>query len=83
VASGCIWCPQKSFHVFVRNYFTKATLWMVLAALGLSGTFLDKIAAETVQQVPIRRRATAILFCDFSSVCAFLISPEKSRRIKD
>ena len=54
VASGCILVPQQSFHdIRIRNYFTKATLWMLLAALGTVGyTFLDKIAAEVVKQGP-------------------------------
>jgi drug/metabolite transporter (DMT)-like permease len=54
VASGCILVPQQSFRdLRLSNYFTKATLWMFLAALGTVGyTFLDKIAAEVVQQGP-------------------------------
>lgn len=54
VASGVILVPQSSFRdIRFRNYMTKASLWMFLAALGTVGyTFLDKIAAETVQQGP-------------------------------
>jgi drug/metabolite transporter (DMT)-like permease len=51
VASGVILVPQRSFRdIRLRNYLTKASLWMLLAAMGTVGyTFLDKVAAETVQ----------------------------------
>jgi drug/metabolite transporter (DMT)-like permease len=54
VALGCILVPQHSFRdLRLKNYLTKATMWMFLAALGTVGyTFLDKIAAEVVQQGP-------------------------------
>lgn len=52
VASGCVLVPQQSFKdIRLRNYWNRATLWMVFAALGTVGyTLLDKIAAEVVQQ---------------------------------
>ena len=52
VASGVILVPQRSFRdIRLQNYMTKASLWMLLAAMGTVGyTFLDKVAAETVQQ---------------------------------
>ncbi len=54
VASGVILVPQQSFlDIRLRNYLNKASLWMLLAALGTVGyTLLDKIAAEVVQQGP-------------------------------
>ncbi len=52
VTSGVILVPQRSFHdIRLRNYLTRASLWMMLAALGTVGyTLLDKIAAETVHE---------------------------------
>jgi drug/metabolite transporter (DMT)-like permease len=52
VAAGCVLVPQQSFKdIKLSNYWTRATLWMFLAAMGTVGyTFLDKIAAEVVQQ---------------------------------
>jgi drug/metabolite transporter (DMT)-like permease len=54
VAFGCSLVPLQSFSDFAwRKYFNTATLWMLLAAFGTVGyTFLDKIAAEVVQQGP-------------------------------
>jgi drug/metabolite transporter (DMT)-like permease len=54
VASGCILVPLRSFRdISLKKYFNRASLWMVLAAMGTVGyTMLDKIAAETVQQGP-------------------------------
>jgi drug/metabolite transporter (DMT)-like permease len=54
VAAGCILVPQTSFRTLHwRNYINRATIWMILAALGTVGyTLLDKIAAEVVQQGP-------------------------------
>lgn len=51
VAIGCFFVPLKTFRDFHwRNYFNRATVWMVVAALGTVGyTFLDKVAAEVVQ----------------------------------
>ncbi len=54
VASGCILVPLRTFKEFAfKKYFNRASLWMLLAALGTVGyTLLDKIAAEVVQQGP-------------------------------
>ena len=54
VAAGCVLVPLKSLRGFsLHNYFNRASLWMFFAALGTVGyTFLDKIAAEVVQQGP-------------------------------
>jgi uncharacterized membrane protein len=54
VASGCILVPLRSYKDFsLQKYFNRASLWMVLAALGTVGyTLLDKTAAEVVQQGP-------------------------------
>jgi uncharacterized membrane protein len=54
VTLGCILVPQQSFSEFkLKNYLTRTSVWMVLTALGTIGyTYLDKIAAEVVQQGP-------------------------------
>jgi drug/metabolite transporter (DMT)-like permease len=54
VSLGCFLVPQRSLRSFSwRSYRTPATLWMLLTALGTIGyTYLDKIAAEAVQQSP-------------------------------
>jgi len=63
VAMGCILVPQQSFGALkLRNYFTRASIWMLLAAFGTVGyTLLDKAAAEVVQQ----GAATAARYCYF------------------
>jgi len=52
VAIGCLFVPLHSFSDFhLRNYFNRASIWVVLGALGSVGyTPLDKYAAETVSQ---------------------------------
>jgi len=52
VVGGCLLVPLRSFRdVGVRHYVNRASLWILLTALGTVGyTLLDKIAAETVQQ---------------------------------
>ncbi len=54
VAAGCVLVPLRSFRNFsLHNYFNRASLWMLFAALGTVGyTILDKIAAEVVQGGP-------------------------------
>jgi len=54
VAGGCSLVPLRSFGEFaLRKYLNRASLWMLLAALGTVGyTLLDKVAAEVVQQGP-------------------------------
>ncbi|GAB4481907.1 MAG: EamA family transporter [Anaerolineales bacterium] len=54
VSLGCFLVPQRSLRSFSwRSYLTPATIWMLLTALGTIGyTYLDKIAAEAVQQSP-------------------------------
>ncbi len=51
VASGNLLVPLRSFEDFrLKNYFNRASLWMLLAAAGTVGyTLLDKIAAEVIQ----------------------------------
>jgi drug/metabolite transporter (DMT)-like permease len=63
VASGCVLVPQLDFsQMHMKNYLTKASLWMLMAAFGTVGySILDKIAAEVVQQGP----ATAARYCYF------------------
>lgn len=52
VAAGCLLIPLRSFNDFhLKNYFNRASLWVLLAALGTVGyTLLDKYAAEVVRQ---------------------------------
>jgi len=52
VAVGCLLVPLRDFgDVHWRNYFNRASLWMFIAALGTVGyTYLDKVAAEVIQQ---------------------------------
>jgi drug/metabolite transporter (DMT)-like permease len=54
VAAGCTLVPLNSFgELSLKRYFNRASLFMLLAALGTVGyTFLDKIAAEVVQSGP-------------------------------
>ncbi|MFZ5809243.1 MAG: EamA family transporter [Chloroflexota bacterium] len=54
VTAGCILVPQISFKSFAwRNYINRTSLLMLLTAAGTIGyTYLDKIAAEVVQQGP-------------------------------
>ena len=52
---GCLLAPLESFrHIRGRSYFNRATLWMLLTALGTVGyTLLDKLAADMVAQGPL------------------------------
>lgn len=52
VAAGCLLIPLRSFYDFhLKNYINRASLWVLLAALGTVGyTLLDKYAAEVVKQ---------------------------------
>lgn len=54
VSLGCFLVPQRSLRSFSwRSYLTPTSVWMLLTALGTIGyTYLDKIAAEVVQQSP-------------------------------
>lgn len=54
VTAGCTLVPLRNFRDFSPSrYLNRATLWMLLGALGMVGyTLLDKIAAEVVQQGP-------------------------------
>jgi drug/metabolite transporter (DMT)-like permease len=52
VSLGCLLVPLKSFtDIHLKNYFNRATIWVLVAAMGSVGyTLLDKYAAEVVQQ---------------------------------
>ena len=52
VSFGCLLVPLKSFtDIHLKNYFNRASVWVLLAAMGSVGyTLLDKYAAEVVQQ---------------------------------
>jgi len=54
VAGGALLAPLHSFREFsLRRYWNKASLWMLLTALGTVGyTLLDKIASEVVSRGP-------------------------------
>ena len=70
VAGGCTLVPLRTFGDFaLKKYFNKASLWMLLAALGTVGyTFLDKIAAETVQQSPATAARYGYIYFAFSLI---------------
>jgi drug/metabolite transporter (DMT)-like permease len=52
VTAGCFLAPLHSLRdVGAHRYFNRASLWMLLAALGTTGfTLLDKIASEALRQ---------------------------------
>ncbi len=52
VAVGCLLVPLRNIDdIHWRNYFNRTSLWMFIAALGTVGyTYLDKVAAEVIQQ---------------------------------
>jgi drug/metabolite transporter (DMT)-like permease len=52
VSFGCLLVPLKSFtDIHLKNYFNRASVWVLVAAMGSVGyTLLDKYAAEVVQQ---------------------------------
>jgi len=54
VGGGCFLAPLRSFRdVSLRRYLNRASLWMLLTALGTVGyTLLDKVASEVVKQGP-------------------------------
>lgn len=70
VVAGCALVPLRSIReISWRNYFNKASLWMLLAAAGTVGyTILDKIAAEVVSQGP----ATAARYGYFYFAISYL-----------
>jgi len=67
VVCGCFFAPLHSFRGFsLRRYFNRASLWMLITALGTVGyTLLDKIAAENIQQGPV---TAAVYGCMFFSL---------------
>jgi len=70
VVAGCTLVPLRSIReISWQKYINKASLWMLLAALGTVGyTILDKIAAETVSQGP----ATAARYGYFYFAISYL-----------
>jgi len=60
VALGCFLAPLHSFReIDAKRYLTKASIWMVLTALGTVGySMFDKIASEAVHRGP----ATAAIY---------------------
>jgi len=52
VSFGCLLIPLRSFtDIHLKNYFNRASVWVLVAAMGTVGyTLLDKYAAEVVQQ---------------------------------
>ncbi len=52
VSFGCLLVPLRSFtDIHLTNYFNRASVWVLVAAMGSVGyTLLDKYAAEVVQQ---------------------------------
>ena len=70
VVVGCVLAPLRSRRdLAVRLYWNRASLWMVLTALGTVGySLLDKRAAEVVRAGPV----SAAIFCYFFYLFAFL-----------
>lgn len=68
VVLGCFLSPLHSFReVSLGRYINRATLWMVLAALGTVGyTMLDKYAAEVVRSGPATAARYGYVFFLFS-----------------
>jgi uncharacterized membrane protein len=54
VVLGCVFVPLRSFRdLSLRPYWNRASLWMLLTALGTVGyTLLDKMASEIVDPGP-------------------------------
>ena len=52
VSLGCLLVPLRSFtDIHLTNYFNRASVWVLVAAMGSVGyTLLDKYAAEVIQQ---------------------------------
>lgn len=70
VVAGCMLVPLRSFNeINLSKYINRPSVWMVLAALGTVGyTFLDKIAAEVVQQGPATAARYGYFYFAFSYV---------------
>jgi len=70
VTCGCLLAPLHSFGDFaVRRYLNRASLWMLLTAMGTVGyTLLDKIASEVVQQGPATAARYGYVFFLISGV---------------
>ncbi len=80
VVCGCFLAPLRSpGDISVRRYFNRASLWMVLTAIGTVGyTLLDKMAAELVRQGP----ATAARYCYFFSLFGCVVYTVLRRIVK-
>lgn len=88
VAAGCFLVPLKSLKSIAwRTYFNRASLWMVLAAMGTVGyTLLDKIAAETVQQSAATAARYGYMYFAISYlpyVMLLRLTPKKEQRSND
>ena len=70
VVVGCTIAPLRSSRdLAARLYWSRASLWMVLTALGTVGySLLDKRAAEVVKAGPV----SAVVYCYFFYLFAFL-----------
>lgn len=70
VTSGCFLAPLHSLReITLSKYLNRASVWMLLTALGTVGySLLDKVASEVVRQGP----ATAARYGYVFFLCAFL-----------
>jgi drug/metabolite transporter (DMT)-like permease len=82
VAAGCVLVPLRSFRDFsLRRYFNPTSLWMLLAAMGTVGyTFLDKLAAETVQSSPATAARYGYIYFTISYI-PFMILMRRTHRL--
>lgn len=70
VTCGCFLAPLQSFQDFTpRRYLNRASLWMLLTAMGTVGySLLDKIASEVIQQGPATAARYGYMFYLISAV---------------
>ncbi|MBM4043640.1 MAG: hypothetical protein FJ279_00850 [Planctomycetes bacterium] len=70
VTFGCFFAPLHSLReITISKYLNRASVWMLLTALGTVGySLLDKVASEVVHQGP----ATAARYCYVFFLFAFL-----------
>jgi drug/metabolite transporter (DMT)-like permease len=82
VAAGCTLVPLHNFgDISWRRYFNRASLWMLLAAMGTVGyTFLDKVAAEVVQSGPDTAARYGVIYFTISFVPYSLLLGNYQRR---
>lgn len=75
ITTGCFLSPLQSIkEVRLRKYLNKASLCMLLTALGTVGyTFFDKLSSQLIQQGPVTAAQYGYLFFASSAVAYVLI----------